>query len=342
MRRRPGFTMLELFVVIAVIGLLLALLAPAVSAAVEASRGAKCLNHLRQLAAAIHQYEAVHQMFPGESQSHIVEWPVPGQPPSHNVRGNWASIQSQLLPFLDQSELFEQLNLSKGSVPDAVHAAEWDMLATAMRRRVSVFLCPSDGARLKPGLNYRACLGSGPMYKFNGEFPDSGNGFFAQVYDHPGGQFPIRHSTIVDGMAQTAMFSERLTGSGDVTRFHPLRDSTRLKTNPTTSGPTVARCRVLHELALQGDEGWDPWMGRDWVSSNMRHSIYNHTMPPNAAIADCLLSWGPVSARSGHPGGVNVVFGDGSARFIGDSIDLKVWRALGTRNGGETVLVGSY
>lgn len=344
MRRRRGMSMLELFVVIAVIGLLLALIAPAVGSAVEATRAAKCLNNLRQLAAATHQYEGVHRMFPGESQSHIIEWPPPGTPPPHKVRGNYVSIQAQLLPFLDQSELFETLNLSKGSVPDEVDndAPEWDMMHTAIRKRVAGFLCPSDGARLNPGLNYRACLGSGPMYKFSGEFPDSGNGFFAQIFDWPGGQFPIRTSTITDGMAHTAMFSERLTGSGDLTRFHPLRDATRLNSGPTTAGPTIVRCRLLHELALQGDEGWDPWMGRDWVSTGLRHSIYNHTMPPNSAIADCRLSWGPISARSGHPGGVNVVFGDGSARFISDSIALQVWRAIGTRNGGETVLAGSY
>jgi prepilin-type processing-associated H-X9-DG protein len=143
------------------------------------------------------------------------------------------------------------------------------------------------------------------------------------------------------------MLSERLRGSGDAQRFEAQRDFTFLPTPPTTADATIVRCRRLHELRLAGLGGSFPWGGMNWVSTGLEHTLYNHTMPPNSAIADCVDPvgggmLGPSSARSAHPGGVNVVFGDGSCRFVADVIDLQVWRALATRNGGEAVLAGSY
>lgn len=334
MKSRRAFSMVELFVVIAIFGILLALLGPAVSAARESARAAKCLSNLRQIGMATHQYEDVNRMYPGWRQ-------FSGAIP------NDCSIHAQLLPFMDQSELYEQLNLSFCRIPDEDEssAPEWNMLATVMKRQLSIFLCPSDSGRLSPGSNYRGCLGSGPMYKFNGEFPDSGNGFFCPVYDQPGGQFPIRTSAISDGLSQTAMFSERLRGSGNIERFDPSRDATLLRSDPSTADATMARCRAQHEAALEGSWGWNPWLGRTWLLSGLSQTLYNHVLPPNSAIADCGGGgdWvGPTTARSGHPGGVNVLFGDGSSRFVGDAVALNVWRSIATRNGGEIVLAGSY
>jgi prepilin-type processing-associated H-X9-DG protein len=80
--------------------------------------------------------------------------------------------------------------------------------------------------------------------------------------------------------------------------------------------------------------------GTTWVLSGPSQTWYNHVLTPNSAIPDCAESvdWqGAFTARSLHPGGVNVLFADGSVRFTSSSIDLAVWRALGTINGGETV-----
>jgi prepilin-type N-terminal cleavage/methylation domain-containing protein/prepilin-type processing-associated H-X9-DG protein len=345
---RRAFSMVELFVVMAVIGLLMAMVLPAVQAAREAGRRTQCLSNLRQIGLATHQYEEVHRMYPGWRQSGLGRPVIAGQPPPADLRMNNCSIQSQLLPYLDQAALFEELNLSRSCIPDEDDstAPEWDMLATASQRRVAIFVCPSDGGDLSPGNNYRAYIGSGPEYKFSAEFFDSGDGFFSPLYDQPGGSFPIRNSTISDGLGQTAMFCERLRGSGDMKRFDPRRDASAAPAPPpATAGPTIANCHVLHELAVQGRVGWNPWIGRSWAVTTLTQTLYNHVMPPNSALADCGGDgdWaGAMTARSSHLGGVHVLFGDGSARFVADSIDLGVWRSLGTRNGGETILVGSY
>jgi prepilin-type processing-associated H-X9-DG protein len=79
-----------------------------------------------------------------------------------------------------------------------------------------------------------------------------------------------------------------------------------------------------------------------WASGEMRCGSYNHYYPPNASIYDCVTndlttytSMAFRAARSNHNGGVNVLFGDGGARYINQGVSLTSWRALATRNGGE-------
>jgi type II secretory pathway pseudopilin PulG len=345
--KRKGFTAVELFAAIAVIGLLVALLLPAVQAARETARAVNCKNNLRQIGLACHQYEEVHRMFPGWRHSGYGKPPDPAEAPFADIRASHNSVLSQLLPYLDQAALYDELNASKVFVPNEPQRDrhEWDVLFTVIRRPVKVFLCPSDGGRLRPGNNYRGCFGSGPVYKNSAEFPDSGNGFFSQVADMVGKAYAIKPQTISDGLAQTAMFSERLTGSGSDGRFDPRRDATHLLVMATTIGPTVARCRQMQELREAGQGSHYAGCGWSWIQTGIAHTLYNHCMPPNSGVADCFhfpVPDGAVTARSGHPEGVHVCFGDGGVRFIGDAVDTTVWRALATRNGGETILVGSY
>lgn len=347
MIRRRAFTMVELFVTMAIIGLLIALISPAVQMAREAARGAQCRNNLKQIGLATHQYLDVHRMYPGYRHSGFGKPPDPSEAPIADLRPSDNSVISQLLPYFDQSSVYDELNVSKVRVPgEPDHdAPEWDVLYTVMRRPIKVFLCPSDSGSLQPGNNYRGCFGSGPMFKNNAQFPDSGNGVFSPVIDAIGGWYSIRPAIITDGLSQTAMFSERLKGSGGDSSFDPQRDATFLYWAPTTADPSVARCRLMQEMRESGEGGHYSMCGWSWIFTGIAHTLYNHCMPPNSGVADCFhfpMPTGVVTARSLHPAGVHVCFGDGSVRFVSDAVDLRVWRALATRNSGESVLVGSY
>jgi prepilin-type processing-associated H-X9-DG protein len=104
----------------------------------------------------------------------------------------------------------------------------------------------------------------------------------------------------------------------------------------------VAAC-----ASLRDGSGAISYTGLSWFVSGAIHTNYNHLIEPNGPIVDCGLSGvytppGPCTARSNHPGGVNAAMADGSARFFSQSLNRQVWRALGTRAGGEAVSDDMY
>ena len=134
------------------------------------------------------------------------------------------------------------------------------------------------------------------------------------------------------------MFSERVRGGGDDKRPSPSQDIYVNSTFVSTADDTIRGCRVAARAASEGfgqSGKWWYWTGREWT-------LYSHAQEPNGRVPDCLQganqpSHGMATARSNHPGGVNVLMGDGSNRFVSETISRAVWRGLGTRSGGELV-----
>ena len=332
-RRRAGFTLIELMVVLGVFSVLIALLLPAVQSAREAGRRASCSNNLRQIGIALAAYHGDHNCFPKTVTS------------NRKSRFGLFSSHVRLLPYLEQRPLFDAINFQVGTIPTdtlgIVPIAFERMGATAINasnltvicHSISVFLCPSDGAEMVgPGSNYRGNAGVGPTGATDVEYPDSGNGLMAEIRN-------VDASRVPDGLSHTAAYSERVRGSNHPAHPNPSRDAYAQIMAVRTADDLIKSCRIVARegsLATVAEGRWWFWCGRD-------QTAYNHAQTPNGAVPDCIsatmlgASNGMATARSGHPGGVNLMMGDGSTRFVSESIKQAVWRGLGTRNGGELV-----
>jgi prepilin-type N-terminal cleavage/methylation domain-containing protein/prepilin-type processing-associated H-X9-DG protein len=322
---RAGFTLIELLVVVGIIGVLAGLSLPAVQAAREAARRAQCGNNLRQIGLALAGYNASHDCYPINGNN-------TGDRFNRIVYYGFYSMQCRILPFLDGTPIYNGINFATGTGPanEALDTSINVFNATCISTRVAVFLCPSDSVIGSwAGNSYRGNIGLGPGYTTCPEWPDSDNGFFLQYS-------LSRPSYIVDGLSHTAAFSERLTGSGGIGALVPQRDFWLSKVNNLVSADqTIQTCRIS---ARAGDEQGLSGAGSGWFWCDRVHAQYTHAQTPNGPVPDCLSGpFGMATARSWHPGGVNVLMGDGSVRFARDSVSQAVWRSLGTRNGGELV-----
>jgi type II secretory pathway pseudopilin PulG len=320
--------LLELLVVVAIIGLLVATLMPAVQAARESARRTQCTNNLRQLALALNHYESAHQLFPSGSISRA--YAVDRTTPHTFYR--WSAL-AQLTPFLEQSAAHDALDLS---VP--LYSRNFQVFPqnrTGVALLIPEFLCPSDeqvpvSAGFAP-TNYAVCAGSGA----GGGSPLDADGVF---YTNS----RMRTSEIKDGLSHTAAASESLLGQS------VPRNTPRDQADPRYVY-VFARAAPLTEASCQSSAFWNytDLRGFAWVNGEYRCALYNHYLPPNSREFDCVsaLTTGPPSvlysafgwrtARSHHPGGVNLVMLDASVQFIDDSIAPDAWRAVSTRDGHE-------
>jgi prepilin-type processing-associated H-X9-DG protein len=319
-------------VVITIIGILIALLLPAVQAAREAARRGQCCNNLKQLGIAVHHYVEQKTVLPLGVVALPLTPPGPAQP------GHTAL--AQLLPFLEQSNVqalydFKQRNVSVANEP-------------ATSAQIPTYQCPSDNAAGRTAVfklgsntvlgrsNLAVCFGSNTfMFNANGENIGL-NPNRTGVDTNTNGAFRLDQSRslaeLTDGLSCTAIASEILAGQDD--RIDP------------TVGDMVYDVRGL------------------WMMQMMGASSYTHLNPPNTQVGDALfVGMGAVfcvdrpgapcdntagavwdhyhaAARSNHPGGVNVAFGDGHVTFVGNAIDLAVWQCLGAMNDGTPVLDG--
>ena len=331
--RRSGFTLIELLVVIGIISILISLVLPAVQGAREAARRASCVNQLRQIGLALQTYHAAHDAYPNALYTRTL--------PNGWHYGGLYSIQAHLLPYLEQATLHNSINFAIGTWPeDTFKFAPTSEMAgynrandTARLTGLAIFLCPSDGgAFANTGNNYRACVGVGPANMTLAETPDSGNGMFPEIGT-------VTAAQVIDGLSHTVAFSERLRGSGRRDAFDPMRDLYSRQGLANNADQLLTACRAS---ARFGSRDAYETCGRWWFWSGRERTLYNQAQTPNGSVPDC--SYGGfvpaidmATARSNHPGGVNVLMGDGSVRFIAESVNVHVWRGLGTRNGRELV-----
>ena len=325
--RRQGFTLIELLVVIAIIAVLISLLLPAVQSAREAARRAQCVNNLKQIGLAMHNYHDTQGVFP---HSRGLSTPGPGFPATATFSG-----LARLMPYMEQTNSFNTINF------------DWlptdGPNITAQGTAVSTFNCPSDPQVSLPpgqaGLNYRPCEGSGILFTYGRS--DTG-GANASMPPPDGVFFSISNTSmasIADGTSNTAAWSERPKGDFTNAVASEKLDLFWPKTFPATPDAAVSDCRSVDSknLGFQGSST----TGAPWIAGSIS-SCYNHAGTPNTR--SCMFPPGRIlnNAASYHPGGVNMLLCDGSVRFVKDTVNVTAWRALGTRSGGEVISADAY
>ncbi|HWE39152.1 MAG TPA: DUF1559 domain-containing protein [Isosphaeraceae bacterium] len=355
-RTRRGFTLIELLVVIAIIGVLIALLLPAVQQAREAARRAQCSNNLKQIGLAVHNYISAFDTIPPSGSRDDDPSGNQGTGPAGNPgpRQNAYSMKARILGFLEQQVVFDSINFSLDPTWNSGNLE----LANATSRFVliSTYLCPSDWAGISAdqgsfqdgtkGCSYPNNVGNNR--RFNGWVPD-GPAYF------PGWDTQIRGTltlaNVSDGTNNTAIFSEFLK-SGQGTPPSEARDGLRITYilpgfDPQTNLGTGIQGEYMNAQNCQQNflVREFTWKGERYSTQDPgRGGFYSHSMPPNKRSCSY---WGGgvgsdnfetmISSNSMHPGGVNVLFMDGSVRFVKSTIAYFTWHAIGTRDGAEVV-----
>jgi len=346
MNYRRGFTLIELLVVIAIIAVLIALLLPAVQSAREAARRAQCVNNLKQLGLALSNYESANRVFPFARGGYYAP-PAPWY-------GRW-SAHAMILSQMEQSTVFNAINFA---LSPALPNMGVDMMGnvilpalnvpdntTATQTRIGTFTCPSDYTLNNwPGTNGYVVNQGGWMYDSTSNTESVGP--FSD-------RSAVTVAAITDGMSQTAFASERLLGSGIINQDLSGWYMYMQMPMPTSADQTYADCQGLAPKMI-----WYNQTGAAWASGEMPSTTYNHVTTPNGrscAImsgAQMMAPWSgdamdlpwymQVPPSSAHPGGVNVLAGDGSVRFVKNSVSVPAWRAFGSRAGGEVVSADAY
>lgn len=330
-----GFTLVELLVVIAIIGVMVGLLLPAVQAAREAARRMQCKNHLKQLALAVHNYESSYAHFPPSASIRMLG--------SINTNASW-SIHGRILPFIEQGALANQVDLS----------VAWDDQAAISGLKIPVYACPSDPSSDTPR-DVSPKLAS-PLFPTTYGF----NFGTWMVYDPVGGQIGdgafgpnsrIGFRDFTDGTSNTLMASEVKAYQYYGRNEAPVGG---------TAMPDVSVSGVISRIPTSF--AWCRPNGHtEWPDGRVHHQGFTTTAAPNSqvtlaaasdrcpagadidytsqqeATSDSLATFAVITSRSYHADIVHAAMIDGSVRTHSSSVDLRVWRGLGTRSGGEVV-----
>ena len=319
-QRKPrcGFTLVELLVVVAIIGVLVGMLLPAVQQARESARRANCQNNMRQLGLAMHNYHEANRVLPFGVLADLNE----DDSPLNSLGSYEATWMIPILPYIDQQSLYDTLT----PLMQTVNADQWPedpSVAEQTDLPIQSLVCPSDPASPKATMfhsdpdfrdgfsgNYSMCNGSTKLNASNDDDPSFQNGIFYHYSS-------TRLKDIADGTSKTIMGGEHI---------------------------------IVREPNNQRD-----WRGRYYRGKHIG-VLVSTLEPPNTrlndeirvcrntlVVAPCVGRGDGDDAvmyfRSHHPGGAHVILADGSITFVSDSIQRGVFQALGTREGYEAASV---
>jgi prepilin-type N-terminal cleavage/methylation domain-containing protein/prepilin-type processing-associated H-X9-DG protein len=335
--RRRGFTLIELLVVIAIIAVLIALLLPAVQSAREAARRSQCINNLKQIGLAMLNYESSNSVLPwGQKNCCWGTWLLP------------------VMPGMEQQAIFNAWNFtgdgkwSGSATMDTNFRYSGLTNITVSAARVQSFSCPSDGtgtsltgigqtisgvAMLTTSQNYVVNFGNlqtsqATTFAFGGKTYSFGGAPFTDM-DSPGAGMNkvavVQLSAVNDGLSNTMLASEVIVGVGKGGQYNASYD--------------------LRGFSWWGSgasfTAWNPPNSSlPDVTEASSYCVYPYQNNPPCTQPATLTRFN--AARSKHPGGVNVVFGDGSIKFIKNSISLVTWQALSTTAGAEVISADAY
>lgn len=306
-RRSRGFTLVELLVVIAIIGILIALLLPAVQAAREAARRAHCSNNLKQIGLGLLNYESTHRVLP-PGEIHGGTW-MPGYRDPYDYQhcdwegavGMWCNL---IFPFIEHQAAHDMLDfeiIPQYSAPDNMDV---------MKMAFPIYLCPSDpydglttdwggSGRNARIMHYYAVHGSDEGTRNTHADQKPGLDWYGHCNRHDGIFYNDSHTTLAD-----------------------IRDGT---------SNTAMICEVWgREYEGHRTLAGDPRGAESSRGMNLHTAVYFDYTPNSYHL-------NPWHAASFHPGGVNVLFADGSVHLISETIDLPTWKAFATVAGREVI-----
>jgi prepilin-type N-terminal cleavage/methylation domain-containing protein/prepilin-type processing-associated H-X9-DG protein len=361
-----GFTLIELLVVIAIIAVLIALLLPAVQAAREAARRIQCTNNLKQLGLAIANYESTTNAIPAGDIFNIATPPCTSPGFGNNCQNTpWFVL---VLPFIEQGPLFNSFNSAIGT--EGPGYVGLGMNSTIFTTRIASMQCPSDQSQLfsvaslgplgVPATltgfsatkgNYAVNWGNtdNGQWSSAGSFPTLYRASPFGVNQSLSGPQLVKYASVTDGLSNTHFCSELLQGAQDdlrgtiwvddacagaiQTRFTPNGTQDILQLLGAWTGNGFNNVDNVPGGASAGTPGFSPAMAGTLCDTQPVQQL---------ACANTSEGGAYCGSRSRHPGGVNCLFGDGSVRFVKNSVNPQTWVALGSINGGEVISSDSY
>jgi prepilin-type N-terminal cleavage/methylation domain-containing protein/prepilin-type processing-associated H-X9-DG protein len=334
--KRSAFTLIELLVVIAIIAILIGLLLPAVQKVRAAAARIKCANNQKQIGLAMHNHIDTNDGLPPNG---VYVWNGAGV----TTVTAWSAM-ARILPYIEQENLFRNIDLN----------TSYNVQPFVTSKRVATFMCPSEindkGQGTDPvygnkhwPINYVGNEGTWAILTNKSTAMHVGDGAFAPNRGFRFADFTDGTSNTI-GVSEVKAFTPRVSGSPTTTTFGSPLAPPAAAGSPPFGAPF-------------GLAAFDPakYTHVEWVDGKIHETGFTTTFTPNTQVpmvsgsttydvdfvsateSNTGDTYAAVTARSFHSGGVNVLFMDGSVRFIRNSISLATWRALGTRDGGEVV-----